>query len=382
MRSLLKQQGLWAPLTAKGKVKKTDENDDEWVTLDEKAHSTIMLCLSDDVIIEVVDQETAAALWTKLESLYRKKSLTNKLLLKQRLFRLSMQEGTPLRDHLENLNKILLDLRNVEVKVEDKDAAIILLVSLPESYENFVESFMTGKETLSMEDVRSALHIREDRQQATSSATESFQPGDICRYCKEPGHYKYDCPKKKKKEGKKGDANGSAIVAEADDSNSEVSPALVADDQPHNNDVWIFDSGVSYHLCPHMEYFTTYEQIDGGNITMANNFVCKVVGIGSIRIRTYNGVFCTLNDVRHVPQMTKNLISLSTFDSKGFNFKGEGGVMHIMKGSKVVLTVLKQGTLYILKGSIVTGSADTASSEISVESMTKLWHMRLGHMGE
>ncbi|KAG6387152.1 hypothetical protein SASPL_152337 [Salvia splendens] len=240
------------------------------------------------------------------------------------MFRLRMQEGTPLRDHLENLNKILLDLRNVEVKVEDEDVALIPLVSLPELYENFVELFMTGKETLSLEDVRSALHIREDRQQATSPATESqasglsatgtgqkksgkkkwkskggskgFQPGDICTYCKEPRHWKYDCPKKKKK----GDANGSATVAEADDSDSEVSLALVADDQPHSNDVWIFDSGASYHLCPHTDYFTTYEQIDGGNITMANSVVCKVVGIGSIRIRTHDGVFCTLNNVTHV----------------------------------------------------------------------------------
>ncbi|KAL1553764.1 Retrovirus-related Pol polyprotein from transposon TNT 1-94 [Salvia divinorum] len=62
--------------------------------------------------------------------------------------------------------------------------------------------------------------------------------------------------------------------------------------------------------------------------------------------------------------MTKNLISLSTFDSKGFSFRGEGGVMHILKGSKVVLTTLKCGTLYILKGSIVASSADIASSEI------------------
>ncbi|KAG6394524.1 hypothetical protein SASPL_145113 [Salvia splendens] len=192
----------------------------------------------------------------------------------------------------------------------------------------------------------------------------------------------YDCPKKKKKEGKKGDANGSTTVAEADDSDSEVSLTLVADDQPYGNDVWIFDSGASFHLCPHKEYFTTYEQIDGGNITMANSVVCKVVAIGSIKIRTHDGVFGTLNDVRHVPQMTKNLISLSTFDSKGFNFKGEGGVMHIMKGSKVVLTTLKRGNLYILKGSIVTGSANTASSEIPTEYMTKLWHMRLVHMRE
>ncbi|KAL1556436.1 Retrovirus-related Pol polyprotein from transposon TNT 1-94 [Salvia divinorum] len=356
MRSLLKQQGLWAPLT--GKARKADENDEEWITLDEKAHSTIMLCLSDDIIIEVAYQETAAALCTKLESLYMTKSLTNKLLLKQRLFRLRMRE-------------------------EDEDVALILLVSLPESYENFVESFMTGKETLSLEDVRSALHIREDRQQATSSAMENQasglsvmgkrqkksgkkkskskglkgpKPGDICNYCKEPGHWKFDCPKKKKKQGKKEDADGSATVAEADDTNSEEGLALVADEQPHWNDVWILDSGAYA--------------------------VCKVVGIGSIRIRTHDGVFCTLNDVRHVPQMTKNLISLSTFDSKGFSFKGEGGVMHILKGSKVVLTALKCGTLYIMKGSIVASSADIASSEVLTKDMTKLWHMRLGHMGE
>ncbi|KAG6410952.1 hypothetical protein SASPL_129025 [Salvia splendens] len=211
-----------------------------------------------------------------------------------------MQEGMPLRDHLENLNKILLDLRNVDVKVEDEDGALILLVSLPESYENFVESFMTGKETLSLEDFRSVLHIREDRQQATSSATENLASGlsvtgkrqkkqnpkgskgpkgpksdDICRYCKEPGHRKADCPKIKKKLGKKEDANGYETVAEADDANSEEELALVADEQPHCNDVWILDSGASYHLFPHMEYFTTYEQIDGGNVTMANSDVCK-----------------------------------------------------------------------------------------------------------
>ncbi|KAG6414288.1 hypothetical protein SASPL_127006 [Salvia splendens] len=224
MRSLLKQQGLLAPLTAKGKAKKAYEKDDEWVTLDEKAHSTTMLCLSDDVIIKVADQETAAALWTKLERRYAPSGPSGK----------SEQN--------------FAEFAYVEVKVEDEDGALILLVSLPESYENFVESFMTGKETLSLEDVRSALHIREDRKQTASSATESqasglsatgtgqkksgkkkskskggskgFQPGDICRYCKEPGHWKYDCPKKKKKEGKKGDANGSATVAEADDSDS------------------------------------------------------------------------------------------------------------------------------------------------------------------
>ena len=86
-----------------------------------------------------------------------------------------------------------------------------------------------------------------------------------------------------------------------------------------NSDVWVLDSGASYHICPGREWFTTYTQVDGGSISMANSSVCKVVGTGSIKIRTHDGSFCTLNEVRHVPLMTKNLISLSLLDSKGFS---------------------------------------------------------------
>jgi len=82
-------------------------NTAEMASLEEKAHATIMLCLVDDIITEITDQDTAVGLWLKLESLYMTKSLTNKLLLKQRLFGLRMQEGTPLRDHLDQLNTIL-----------------------------------------------------------------------------------------------------------------------------------------------------------------------------------------------------------------------------------------------------------------------------------
>ncbi|CAL1371934.1 unnamed protein product [Linum trigynum] len=52
MQAPLKQQGLWGPLS--GKQKKAAIDDDEWNTLEEKAHSTIMLSFSDDAIIEFV----------------------------------------------------------------------------------------------------------------------------------------------------------------------------------------------------------------------------------------------------------------------------------------------------------------------------------------
>ncbi|CAL1370577.1 unnamed protein product [Linum trigynum] len=97
MQALLKQQGLWGPVSAKQKKAMVDE--DEWNTLVEKAHSATMLSFS--VIIEVSAQKTTVGLWLKLESMYMTNSLTNKLHLKQHLFSLRMQEGTPLRKYWE-----------------------------------------------------------------------------------------------------------------------------------------------------------------------------------------------------------------------------------------------------------------------------------------
>lgn len=48
----------------------------------------------------------------------------------------------------------------------------------------------------------------------------------------------------------------------------------------------------------------------GENISMANISLCTAVGIGSIQLRTTDGQIFTLNDVRHVSQMSKILISL------------------------------------------------------------------------
>ncbi|GAA0156147.1 hypothetical protein LIER_13705 [Lithospermum erythrorhizon] len=70
-------------------------------------------------------------------------------------------EGTSLKDHLDRLNTILLDLRNIDIEIDDKDVVLILLASLPPSYENFRESLTNGKDSLSLEEVRSALHSRE-----------------------------------------------------------------------------------------------------------------------------------------------------------------------------------------------------------------------------
>jgi hypothetical protein len=125
---------------------------------------------------------------------------------------------------------------------------------------------------------------------------------------------------------------------------------------------------------------------NGGLVRMGDNTPCEVIGIGSVKIRTHDGMTCTLTDVRHVPTMFRNLISLSTLDNLGYKYFTSSGVLKVFKCSLVVMKgVMKSANLYILSGDTIIGTA-VVSSAAAVTSKncsdSKLWHMHLGHMSQ
>jgi hypothetical protein len=73
------------------------------------------------------------------------------------------------------------------------------------------------------------------------------------------------------------------------------------------------DSGASHHMCSHRNWFISYEYVDGGVVFMGNGIPCKIVGVGSIRIRMFDGIARELTNVRYVPELKSNLISLGVF---------------------------------------------------------------------
>ena len=116
---------------------------------------------------------------------------------------------------------------------------------------------------------------------------------------------------------------------------------------------------------------------------MGNNASCKVAGIGTVRIKMFDAIVHALGDVIHIPDLERNLISLSTLDAKGYKYTGEGGVLKISKGALVVMKGhQKTAMLYVLQASIVTRDAAVTSCSLSEDDITKLWHMCLGHMNE
>jgi len=160
MRDMLIQQGLHKVLDVDAKKPDTMKAED-WADLDERAASTIRLHLSDDVVNNIIDEETVRYIWTRLESQYISKTLTNKLYLKKQLYTLDMRECTNSLSHLNMFNVLITQLANLGVKIEEEDKAILLLNSLPSSYDNLVTTILYDKTTIELKDVISALLLNE-----------------------------------------------------------------------------------------------------------------------------------------------------------------------------------------------------------------------------
>ena len=78
--------------------------------------------------VQVTDEEMTTGLWSRLETLYTTKSVSNKLYLKKQLYGLSMKEGTTVLEHLNLFNKISRELLAVDVKINEEDKSLYFSV--------------------------------------------------------------------------------------------------------------------------------------------------------------------------------------------------------------------------------------------------------------
>ncbi|GAU47272.1 hypothetical protein TSUD_280950 [Trifolium subterraneum] len=197
VRAILTQQKCDEAL--KGMAGMPDNlSDEEKTEMDGKTLSAMILCLADKVLKEV-DKEKSAA----------------------------------------KFNKIIDDLANIDVKINDEDQAFHLLCALPKSLENLKDALLYCKEgTITLDEVQSALRTKEltklrdlrvddsgeglsvarggsenDRRwkgkKNWSKYRETCDGGGKfkCHYCQEPGHFKRDCPRRG------GNGNSSAQIA-------------------------------------------------------------------------------------------------------------------------------------------------------------------------
>ncbi|GFZ06608.1 hypothetical protein Acr_18g0007780 [Actinidia rufa] len=397
MEDILFCKDLHDPLENKGE-KPEAKKDEEWRKMNRKTIGLIRQCIGHEVFHHVAQETSAYDLWIKLEEMYQAKTSRNKALLMRRLVNLKLQRETTVAEHTSEFQSLVNQLTSVDLQFDDEMQALLLLSSLPESWETLVGSLSNsapnGKLTTSM--VMNALFNEEARRREMGSTDQSESQALVsegsrergrgqgrghhrgtekgrwrsqargrtvrCFYCDQEGHIKRDCPKYKAQD-QSSDTAATAVMADDD----EIEVLLAASD--NGKSYWVLDSGSAYHLCRDREVFSTYATCEG-RIWMVNNMCSRVVGRGSVRFRMADGRSVTLTEISHVPNLRKNLISIGMLDAKGCRFDASGEILKVSKGNKEMLWGKKTGGLYRLEGNVQTGGATVrhGSSGISEKS--------------
>ena len=97
--------------------------------------------------------------------MYEKSSTNNKVYLIKKLFNLKMVENASVMQHLNEFNTITNQLSSVEINFDDEIHALIVLASLPNSWEamRIVVRNPTVKEKLKYNDIRDLVLAKEIR---------------------------------------------------------------------------------------------------------------------------------------------------------------------------------------------------------------------------
>nr|GEV60749.1 hypothetical protein [Tanacetum cinerariifolium] len=157
----------------------------------------------------------------------------------------------------------------------------MLLTSLPSSYNNFVETLLYGKESLTLEDVLSSLNLRELKKR-----TDAKDDGDGLFVWSDHR----DSPNWNKKKStcfvKKNVGQDSGMHYEG----YENGDLLITVSEERFLD-WIMDSGGSYHMTLRMEFIFDFKEFNGGTVFLGDNKACAIKGTWKERTIKENYVY-------------------------------------------------------------------------------------------
>nr|GEW53327.1 retrotransposon protein, putative, Ty1-copia subclass [Tanacetum cinerariifolium] len=216
--------------------------------LNKKAHSAVILCLGNKISFRYY--------------IYQNGGVTFYMPARRKIF-----------EHIDEFNKIVLDLENIKVKFENEDLALLLLTSLPASYEHFVDTLIYGREALTLEDVMATLNSKKIKERGKSRS--KSRGGRLkCYISQSEDHLKRNCPKNNHKKSTgyvKKDEQPSSSGLTYEDSKVMSAQAQALQD-------WIMDSGYLYHMTPWLDIFFDFLECNGGNVQLGDNRECKIRG--------------------------------------------------------------------------------------------------------
>lgn len=168
MEDLLYVKNFYQPVFLKDKpAGKTDE---AWTLFHRQVCGYIRQWVDDNVLNHISGETGAASLWNKLEELYAKKTGNNKMFLIKQMMALKYQDGTTMADHLNTFQGIMNQLSAMGIKFDEEVQGLLLLGSLPDTWETFRTSLSNSAPdgVMSMDLAKSSILNEEMRRRSQS----------------------------------------------------------------------------------------------------------------------------------------------------------------------------------------------------------------------
>ncbi|KAA8537952.1 hypothetical protein F0562_027468 [Nyssa sinensis] len=335
MEDILYYKDLYKPIEG-DTTKPKDMDAEKRKRLHRKTIGNTRQWLDNSVFNHVSNETDAHVLWKKLKARYEQKTTTNKAFLIRKLVNMKFREGGLIAYHLNEFQSVVNQLATMKMVIKDELQALLLLSSLPDSWETLVvivrNSTPDGK--LSMGQVSCSLFNEETRRKLAGTDNAQALVSENGERSKNRGY-----KGRGKSKGRSQSRGKSTKKGKCYHCGDEVVVLSCGEEEclhVGNEIEWVVDTGASYHATYNKEFFTLYKAGDFGTVKMDNTSHSKIVGIGDVCIRTSVGCTMTLRDVRHVPDLRLNFISGIALDREGYvNYFGNG-IWKLTKGFLVV----------------------------------------------
>ncbi|GKC92997.1 hypothetical protein Tco_1158439, partial [Tanacetum coccineum] len=249
-------------------------------------------------------------------------------------------------EHIDEFHKLVGDLAAIDTAISDEDQTLLLLMSLPSSYDNFVETLLYGQDTLKLEDVLMTLNSKE-----LQKMTKAKGDGGERLYSEE--HLKMDCPTYNHKKSQDFVRNEDHVSGSRADGYDNVDVMMVMSVEQLLD--WIMNSRGSYHMTYRIDYLVDFKEYYSDNVLLGDGSKCGVRGMSKVSVQMKDGSSLVSDNVMYVLKLRRNLISLGTFKKEGYTVKMQSGKIKVIKGLPMVLSGTRRANcVYTLDDQTVT----------------------------
>jgi hypothetical protein len=117
----------------------------KWHEGDAKARTCIEITIGDSEMVHIIGVMTASKMWKQLTLVKESHGKLGILATQHTLYRMIADEGFDLVEHISKLQKMQEELHLMGSMVSDEDFTMILVSSLPESWDLYTSAYLGSK---------------------------------------------------------------------------------------------------------------------------------------------------------------------------------------------------------------------------------------------